>query len=315
MTEDVQKTTAVMDEVKKVIAGKDDCINKIMAAILAGGHVLLEDVPGVGKTEMALAFSRALSLKEKRIQFTPDVMPADVTGFSMYRKDLEEFVYQEGAVMCNLLLADEINRTSSKTQSALLEVMEEGNVTVDGVTRSVPKPFIVLATQNPYGFHGTQRLPEAQMDRFLICVSMGYPDEENEIRMMKERRQDRPLDRVVPVMKGEELIRIRQKTESVFIHDRIYQYLVRISNATRNHPLLELGLSPRGTLALSRMARAYAFLEDRDYVKPEDVQKSVYDVALHRIRPGNEARVRHVEARQIMEEILSSVEAPKLTQK
>lgn len=197
----------VMDEVKKVIMGKDDCIEKVMAAILARGNVLLEDVPGVGKTEMAIAFSKACGLKSNRVQFTPDVMPADITGFSMYRKETESFVYRPGAVMCNLLLADEINRTSPKTQSALLEVMEEGNVTVDGVTRQVPRPFIVLATQNPVGSFGTQRLPEAQMDRFLICVSMGYPEPEDEIAMLKSRHRGRPLDGIMPVISGEELLR------------------------------------------------------------------------------------------------------------
>lgn len=173
-----------MDEVKKVIVGKDACIEKVMAAILARGNVLLEDVPGVGKTEMAIAFSKSMGLKSNRIQFTPDVMPSDITGFSMYQKETGSFVYHEGVVMCNLLLADEINRTSPKTQSALLEVMEEGSVTVDGVTRQVPRPFIVLATQNPVGSYGTQRLPEAQMDRFLICISMGYPDLEDEITLL-----------------------------------------------------------------------------------------------------------------------------------
>lgn len=310
-----QKAIAVMSEVKKVIAGKDTCIEKIMAAILAGGHVLLEDVPGVGKTEMALAFSKALGLQEKRIQFTPDVMPADVTGFSMYRKDLGKFVYQEGAVMCNLLLADEINRTSSKTQSALLEVMEEGQVTVDGVTRTVPDPFIVLATQNPFGFHGTQRLPEAQMDRFLICISIGYPEEADEIRMMKDRHKERPMDKVTSVADAQELIELCHEVESVFIHDRIYQYLVRLSSASRKHPMLELGLSPRGTLALSRMSQSYAFLDNRDYVNPEDVQKSIFDVAMHRIRLGSEARVARRQPKQILQELLERVEAPKITQR
>lgn len=208
-----KKAHLVMGEVKKVIVGKDDCIEKVMAAILARGNVLLEDVPGVGKTEMAIAFSRSMGLKSNRIQFTPDVMPADITGFSMYRKETGEFVYYPGAVMCNLLLADEINRTSPKTQSALLEVMEEGSVTVDGVTRQVPKPFIVLATQNPVGSYGTQRLPEAQMDRFLICISMGYPSLENEIALLKSRHTGRPIEAVGAVADGEELQRMQQETE------------------------------------------------------------------------------------------------------
>lgn len=301
----------VMEEVKKVIVGKDDCIEKVMAAILAGGNVLLEDVPGVGKTEMAVAFSRACGLVSNRIQFTPDVMPADITGFSMYRKETGDFVYYPGAVMCNLLLADEINRTSPKTQSALLEVMEEGKVTVDGVTRQVPQPFIVLATQNPVGSYGTQRLPEAQMDRFLICISMGYPAVEDEFQLLKRRHSDKPLERVCAVVGGEELLEMQREAESIFIHDNIYRYMVQLADATRRHALLELGISPRGTIALGKMARAYAYLKDREYVVPSDVQKAFYDIGVHRIRLHQRARTAGSSSMDILSEILQNIEPPR----
>ncbi len=305
----------VMDEVKKVIVGKDDCIEKVMAAILAGGNVLLEDVPGVGKTEMAIAFSRAMGLKSNRVQFTPDVMPADITGFSMYRKETESFVYRPGAVMCNLLLADEINRTSPKTQSALLEVMEEGNVTVDGVTRQVPRPFVVLATQNPVGSFGTQRLPEAQMDRFLICISMGYPELEDEIAMLKSRHRARPLDGIEAVTDGKELLIMQEETENLFIHDALYKYMTLLSKATREHELLELGMSPRGTLALGKMARAYAYIGKRNYCVPKDVKRALFDVGIHRIRLNQKARLGGKMPEDILGEVLSRVKEPKLGEK
>ncbi|MCM1026911.1 MAG: MoxR family ATPase [Roseburia sp.] len=300
-----------MDEVKKVIIGKDDCIEKVTAAVLAGGHVLLEDVPGVGKTAMAVAFSRAFGLQSNRIQFTPDVMPADITGFSMYRKETGKFVYYPGVVMCNLLLADEINRTSPKTQSALLEVMEEGNVTVDGVTRQVPQPFIVMATQNPVGSYGTQRLPEAQTDRFLICVSMGYPSVEDEVSMLKSRHAKDPLESVVPVADAEQLLQMQRDAASVYIHDVIYRYMVAIADATRRHEFLELGLSPRGTLALGRMAKAYAFLQEREYVIPGDVKRALMDIGIHRVRPNQKARLSGRSAADILEEIRERTAEPK----
>ncbi len=300
-----------MDEVKKVIVGKDIFVEKVMAAILARGNVLLEDVPGVGKTEMAIAFSRSLGFQSNRIQFTPDVMPSDITGFSMYRKETGEFVYYPGAVMCNLLLADEINRTSPKTQSALLEVMEEGSVTVDGVTRQVPKPFIVLATQNPVGSYGTQRLPEAQMDRFLICISMGYPSLEDEVALLKSRHTGRPLDQVSAVANGEELQEMQKETEEIFIHDSIYRYMAVLSDATRRSEFLELGLSPRGTLAIGKMSRAYAFLRDKEYVVPADVKKSLLDTGVHRIRLNQKARLNGRTAVDILEEILRQIPEPR----
>ncbi len=306
----VRQAQAVMEEVKKVIIGKDECIRKVMAAILAGGHVLLEDVPGVGKTEMALSFSKAMGLEQNRIQFTPDVLPADITGFSMYQKSTGQFVYQPGAVMCNLLLADEINRTSPKTQAALLEVMEEGNVTVDGVTRKVPEPFIVLATQNPVGSHGTQMLPESQLDRFMICTSVGYPSRQAEIQLLKDRHRKNPLEQVVPVIQADSLLKMRRNVESVFIHDVVYDYIVRLAHATREAALVELGISPRGTLALCKMAKALAFLEEREYVLPKDVKAAWLDVALHRIRLDARGRMGQDTAREILEQILGDVSEP-----
>lgn len=306
------KAHLVIDEVKKVIIGKDDCIEKVLAAILAGGNVLLEDVPGVGKTEMAIAFSRAMGLKSNRVQFTPDVMPADITGFSMYQKETERFVYHPGAVMCNLLLADEINRTSPKTQSALLEVMEEGNVTIDGVTRPVPRPFIVLATQNPVGAFGTQRLPEAQMDRFLICTSMGYPAPEDEVAMLKSRYGSRPLEQVKSVIDGEELLEMQEETERIFVQDNVYKYMVELAKATRDHALTELGLSPRGTLALGKMAKSYAWLQGREYVIPQDVKRAFLDVGLHRIRLNQRARISGGSPAEILKEVLTQVKEPRI---
>lgn len=267
----VENARRVMEEVKKVIVGKDECVEKIMTGILAQGHILIEDIPGVGKTTFALAFAKAMNLKQNRVQFTPDVLPTDITGFTTYNKRTDSFAYQPGAAMCNLLLADEINRTSPKTQSALLEVMEEGNVTVDGVTREVPTPFIVIATENPIGSAGTQMLPESQLDRFIICISMGYPDMQDEINIIKDRRQENPLDNVVPAIMAQELVNMQKEASEIFVHDEVYKYIVRLVTATRKSEMLDLGISPRGTLALSKMVQARAYLQKRDYVIPEDV--------------------------------------------
>lgn len=310
MEPNVEKIAQVIGEVKKVIVGKNESIYKVMMAILAGGHVLLEDVPGVGKTRMALSFSKAMMLKANRIQFTPDVLPADITGFSMYQKHTGNFVYQPGAAMCNLLLADEINRTSPKTQSALLEVMEEGHVTVDGITRPVPQPFIVLATQNPVGFSGTQQLPESQVDRFMISLSIGYPKPEDELRLMKDRHTRDPLDLVEAVMTQEELLYLRKQVENVFIHDIVYEYIIRLANATRNHPMLELGVSPRGALDLMRLAKAAAFLRNRDFALPQDVADVAADAMTHRLRLNTRSRIGHHTTSEVMGLILEQIKMP-----
>ncbi len=310
MTRGYEKAGKVIEEVKKAVTGKDDCVMKAFAAILAGGHILIEDVPGVGKTTLATAFSRAMALQNNRVQFTPDVMPADILGFNMYRKEQGIFTYHPGSIMCNLFLADEINRTSPKTQSALLEVMEEAMVSVDGVTRAVPEPFIVMATQNPKGSAGTQLLPESQLDRFMICMSMGYPDARSEIAIAKGRSSTRSLSEVEKVISADELIALKEEVEEVFVHNNIYAYIVKLMSSTRENPYIELGVSPRGTIACTRMVKAWAFLQGRNFVTPEDVEDVFVDVAKHRIVLNTKARVSHVTPEAVLKEILTGVKQP-----
>ena len=304
-----ESVQVVVEEVKKAVTGKDDCIYKAFAAILAGGHILIEDVPGVGKTTLAMAFSKALSLKNNRVQFTPDVMPADILGFNMFQKETGQFVYYPGAVMCNLFLADEINRTSPKTQSALLEVMEEGSVTIDSETKEVPEPFIVIATQNPKGSSGTQLLPESQLDRFMICMSMGYPELKDEVEILKGKSTS-SVQKVNSVLPLEELLTMKERVEEVYVSDRLYAYVAALAQATREHPYIELGLSPRGSIACVRMIKAWAYLKGRDYVLPEDVAEVFLDVAKHRIVLNTKARVARVSAIGVLQEILAKVKQP-----
>ena len=299
----------VVEEVKKAVTGKDDCIHKAFAAILAGGHILIEDVPGVGKTTLATAFSKALSLENHRMQFTPDVMPADILGFNMFQKETGEFVYYPGAIMCNLFLADEINRTSPKTQSALLEVMEEGRVTVDSETRAVPEPFVVIATQNPKGSSGTQLLPESQLDRFMICMSMGYPELNAEVDILKGKSVS-STKQVEPVLEMQYLLRMKKEVEEVYVNDKLYAYIANLAKATREHPYIDLGLSPRGSIACVRMVKAWAYLKGRDYVLPEDVTEIFLDVAKHRIVLNTKARVARVTEGAVLQEILAKVKQP-----
>lgn len=306
----VKNARAVINEVKKVIVGKDECVEKIMIGILANGHILIEDIPGVGKTTLALAFAKAMNLEQKRVQFTPDVLPTDITGFTVYSRATETFTYQPGAAMCNLLLADEINRTSPKTQSALLEVMEEGNVTVDGVTREVPTPFIVIATENPIGSAGTQMLPESQLDRFIICISMGYPDMQDEMDIIKNRRLANPLDEVMPAIQAAELLVMQKEVSEVYVHDEVYQYIVRLVAATRDNEMLELGISPRGTLALAKMVQAKAYLQGRDYAIPDDVTAVFADVAVHRVRRSAKAKLNHRSVYDVLAQILKETPKP-----
>lgn len=308
MAKYMQTAQAVMDEVKKAVIGKDECVKKVMAAILAGGHILIEDVPGVGKTTLALAFAKSMGMSQNRVQFTPDVLPADITGFSMYDKNRGEFYYEPGAVMCNLLLADEINRTSPKTQSALLEVMEEGTVTVDKVTREVPKPFVVIATENPIGSSGTQMLPESQLDRFFICITIGYPDMEQEIEIVKGNQSANLLAAIRPIITSNELLVIQREVEEVYIHDAIYRYMGELVTKTRNHPMIELGISPRGLIALSKMVKALAYLEGREYCIPKDVKEVFDSVARHRIQMNSKARINHVKVQDLIAEILKEVQ-------
>ena len=299
-----QKIKELQDQLEKIIKGKKDITDKILMAVLAKGHVLLEDVPGVGKTTTALALSRLMGMEFNRIQFTPDVVPSDVTGFTMYDKQSGQFSYHEGAVMCNLLLADEINRTSSKTQSALLEVMEEGKVTVDGETHCVPSPFVVIATENPVGSSGTQLLPESQLDRFMISVSMGYPDHQSLVELLRDRQRENPLENAKAVVTREEVLELQKQVQEIYVAD--------LAEATRKHVLITLGLSPRGTLALVRMAKAAAYMKERDYVIPKDVQEVFKDVAAHRMILDSKARYQEKTAREILSEILSEVPEPKV---
>lgn len=296
----------ILEEVKKVIRGKDDVIEKVFMAILAKGHILIEDIPGVGKTTLALALSRAMAGDFKRLQFTPDVVPSDIVGFNMYRKETGSFDYIEGAIFANIFLADEINRTSAKTQSALLEVMEEGQATVDGKTRPLKKPFTVIATQNPAGGAGTQMLPQAQMDRFIIRVSMGYPDFDSQMELLRDRQTVNPLDRMKAVADAGDIIKMQADTEAVYTSDEILRYITMLTAATRENNMIMLGISPRGAIALNRMAKAKAYLGGRDYVVPDDVRAVFTDVCAHRLILSAKARIAETEANEVLTDILNS---------
>lgn len=303
---------AVISQVQKAVVGKTEMIEQIMMAFLAGGHVLIEDIPGTGKTTMALAFSHAMGLKANRVQFTPDVLPADLTGFTIYQKETGQFVYQPGAVMCNLLLADEINRTSPKTQSALLEVMEEQQVTVDGITRNVGNPFLVIATENPTGSAGTQLLPESQLDRFMICVRMGYPTLSEEVDILKRNQFGRADIRAERVSSANGLLKAQELVSEIYVHDVVYSYIARLAKATREESMAACGISPRGTIALTAMAKAKAFLGGRKYVIPEDVKAVFPAVCVHRILLSTKAKVGHIQVEDLIEQILEHTPAPSL---
>ncbi len=312
----MEETLALAEgEVNRVLVGKQDIVRKVLTAILAGGHILLEDVPGVGKTTLALAFSRTLDMSYKRTQFTPDVMPSDVVGFCIYDKTTNTQVYKPGNVMCNLYLADEINRTSSKTQSALLEVMEEGTVTVEGVTREVPQPFHVIATQNPLGSAGTQMLPDSQLDRFMVRLSIGYPNTEAEIAMMKDRRGSNPMDDVAKVLGCEELLHLQKEVQAVYVHDQIYSYITALVRLTRMNEFISVGVSPRGSLALISMAKANAFLNGRNYLLPQDISEVFVCTVAHRMLLTPMAKVNKITTVRVAEEVLRSVTPPRLTGK
>ena len=274
---------AILEQVKKAVVGKDEVLAKVLLAILARGHILLEDIPGVGKTTMALAFSKALALQYNRVQFTPDVMPSDITGFSLFNKLSGKMEYQPGAVLCNLFLADELNRATSRTQSALLEAMEEGQVTVDGTAHPVPQPFLVIATQNPAGASGTQLLPDSQLDRFMVRLSIGYPTASDEADMVRRKQSGNPLERVEQVLDLDGLNALRAQADAVHVSDPVLDYIVRLVGATREHPMLLQGASPRATLAVTAMAKAAAMVLGRDYVNPEDVRTVFSDVVSHRL--------------------------------
>ncbi len=302
----------MISEVKKAVAGKDSVLIWVMTVILARGHILLEDIPGVGKTTMALAFSRALGLKYGRVQFTPDVLPSDITGYSIYNKDTGEMRYQPGAILCNLFLADELNRATSRTQSALLEAMEEGQVTVDGVSHPIPQPFLVFATQNPTGASGTQLLPDSQMDRFTVRMSIGYPQPKDEREMVLNRQNGNPLDTVNQVITREQLTAMQDEAAAVYMKSEIVDYIVALVGATRTNPMILRGASPRATLSLAAMSKAVAYIQGRDYVVPKDVQAVFVNTVSHRLLLAPEAEAKGVFAEQLLEQILKSTAAPRI---
>ena len=302
----------IVSEVKKAVIGKDTVIIKTMLAMLCKGHILIEDIPGVGKTTLALAFSKALNLRHNRMQFTPDVLPSDVTGFNIYNKAKGTFEFKEGSAFCNLFLADEINRTSSKTQSALLELMEEKNITVDGITYKLPEPYTVIATQNPIGSAGTHLLPESQLDRFTIRLKMGSPDIKNEIEILKNKGSD-GLKNIKSVSNANDILLLQRIAENIHVDDSIYSYMVHLADATRKHPMIKLGLSPRGTISLAAMSRACALMSGREYVIPDDVAYVFANVAEHRIILNHKARLSNLTADAVLAEILRSVPVPKMS--
>lgn len=308
----MNKFQEIINEVKKAVNGKDRVIVMTLLALLANGNVLIEDIPGVGKTTMAIAFSKALGLNYKRVQFTPDTLPSDITGFATYNKETGKFVFNSGAVFCNLFLADELNRTSSRTQSALLEAMEEHQVTVEGKSYQLEKPFSVIATQNPVGASGTQLLPDSQIDRFMIRVTMGYPEKEDECKMLLNRCRSNPLDDIVTVVNKSEFAEMQNCVREVYVKPIMAEYIVSLISATRNNSLINRGASPRATLSLTDMAKAAAFASGRDYVVPQDIHNVFINTLSHRIILSSEAVSKHLTSEQVLKNILSKVKAPRI---
>ncbi len=301
---------ALISEVEKVVVGKHNEIVMLVTSMLAGGHVLIEDGPGVGKTTLAAALSKAAGLSFNRAQFTPDVMASDITGFNIYNRSKEEFEFRSGLVMCNILLADEINRASPKTQSALLEAMEEGQVTVDGKTYAIPAPFMVIATQNPSGYIGTYPLPEAQLDRFIMRLSMGYPTEAEEMAILADRKTENPLSKISSVTNADSIQNLRSIVSGVTVSGEISRYIVQLVSATRNTKSITLGASPRASLALMKLSQAYAFIKGRDYVLAEDVSALFIPAVSHRIMLSQEARLNQTGAAEVLAEVARTVEVP-----
>ena len=302
----------ILSNVRKAIVGKDATLLWMLTAILAGGHILLEDIPGVGKTTMALAFSRVLDLTYSRVQFTPDVLPSDITGYSLPGVAGAAAAYQPGAILCNLFLADELNRATSRTQSALLEAMEEGQVTVDGITHPLPQPFIVIATQNPTGAAGTSLLPDSQTDRFMVRLSLGYPTPREEAAMLLSRQEGNPLLSLQSVLSQEELLSLRKIVEHTFVSDPVIQYIVDLIAATRENEYIFRGASPRATLALTAMAKSVAQLRGRDYVVPGDVREVFLHTVAHRLILSGRAEAQKKSSEEILRHILESTPSPKL---
>lgn len=302
----------VLNEIRKVINGKDREIIITMLALLANGNILIEDIPGVGKTTMALAFSKALGLKYGRIQFTPDTLPSDITGFSSFNKESGKMHFNKGAIFCNLFLADELNRTSSRTQAALLEAMEERQVTVDGHSYQLENPFSVIATQNPVGASGTQLLPDSQTDRFTVRISMGYPDFDAECQMLLNRSKQNPLDNVKQAITVDELIDMQSKVKEVFVSEDMAKYIVMLVTATRQSSLFSRGASPRATLSLKDMAKAAAFADGRDYIVPRDIQNIFVSTISHRVILSSESTAKRINTDSALKEILRTTRQPKI---
>jgi MoxR-like ATPase len=305
-----EKLDQLRGEINKVVKGKADVVDKVLCAMLAGGHILLEDIPGVGKTTLAMTIAKAMALTYRRVQFTPDVLPSDIVGFSMYNAQTKDFEYREGAVFANLFLADEINRTSPKTQSALLEAMEEEKVTVDGVEHPLPVPFTVIATENPVGSSGTQMLPESQLDRFMVCLSMGYPAHEDAVNILKNDGS-KPLLDLREIMTVLEWQALKQRTENCYVSDEMYDYVVRLTEQTRENVYVLLGASPRASIALLRMAKAMAVMRGRDYVVPEDVRDVFYDVFGHRVKLGTKAKAEGMTVIEVLLQVFDGVKVVK----
>lgn len=279
----MEKIELIKQELKKAVLGKDDILDYLLVALLAKGHVLLEDIPGVGKTNMAVALTKATQLDYQRMQLTSDVLPSDILGYNVFSMETQEMTYKRGPILTHIFLADEINRTSSKTQSALLQVMEEGKVTVDKETYDTPQPFMVIATQNPFGSAGTQLLPDSQLDRFMMKLSLGYPDQESEIEMIKRKRLGNPLEQINSVVSVDDIINMQKEVKKVYLSHEIEQYIVEIVQGTRHHPSIVQGASPRASIALMKASQAYAFMHDRDYVTDDDIQQLLYPVIHHRL--------------------------------
>lgn len=307
-----QICNSIINEVNKVIIGKPDCVHLLTLALISGGHVLIDDVPGVGKTTIATALAKAIGLDFKRVQLTPDVMASDISGFSVYDKNKGEFIYKEGCVFTNILIADEINRTSPKTQSALLEAMEEKQVTVDGVTRKLPKPFMVIATENPLGFIGTYPLPEAQLDRFLLKFTIGYPTKESEIKIISDRKKGNPINNVNSVATVDDIVRLQNAVSDIYVDDAIYKYIIELVQATRVNKNIILAASPRASIALLKAASANALINGRNYVVPQDVNDMFSFVVGHRIVLSPEAKLERITNNDVLNQIKGSIKAPVL---
>ena len=305
-----QRINQVMDEVETVIIGKRDTIALVLASIMCNGHILIEDVPGVGKTTLAKALAKTLGCTFKRIQFTPDLLPADVTGISVFNQKTAEFEFRRGPIFAQFVLADEINRSTPKTQSSLLECMEERQVTVDGTTYPLPVPFFVIATENSVEYHGTYPLPEAQLDRFMMRLSVGYPGKSEESKVLDSQMVEHPIVNVRIILSSEEVLELQRAVKDAYLEPSLRDYIVEIASATRTHPMVSLGASPRGSLSLSRAARALAAISGRGFVLPDDVKALVVPVLAHRLVLKPEARVRNVSAPDVIEEIISKIEVP-----